>query len=451
MAGKRTTTTQSHKQGEITEFVMQHPLFGAHSHMQSVQEWAVTPRHFSSILGYAAADLVTAAGPVGIGDVPVPPPEAKGSTKRSFELWRASRFTGYCRATELACRDLLGLEYTEKNAAAIGKAIGKLIGKDPRASYTKIIRERANIRWLIMDNINTPEQTADSFFPSRFVRFNYRDDDLLAIQSRVDIDEREIRWRCSIHSVGELVAGLNRSISSCLETGRVTCFKIALPYRRGIAFSEPSLHEAETAFSRVMNVTPGPSLDRDRTGSIPHQSRISAEELKPLQDYLVHQYVRRAGAEGLGVQVHTGYLAGNSQLLNNIRAMDMVPFIMRYPRVRFDLFHAGWPYTEEHATIGKEFPNVWLNLCWAWAMNPVTMENALDSWLASVPHRKIFGYGGDTGNPICEYGYAQQARTGIARVLEKWIARGDMTVADAREVASDIMLRNGCRFHGLPE
>ena len=263
--------------------------------------------------------------------------------------------------------------------------------------------------------------------------------------------EREERWRCSIHSVGELVAGLNKSISSCLETGKVTCFKIGLPYVRGIAFTEPSLHEAEAAFSRMMNVTPGVSLGRDNIRGIQQRSRISAEELRPLQDYLVHRYVRRAGAEGLAVQVHTGYIAGNSQLLNNIRVMDMVPFIIRYPRVRFDLFHAGWPYTEEHAVIGKQFPNVWLNLCWAWTMDPVTMENALDSWLACVPHRKIFGYGGDTTNPICEYGYAQQARTGIARVLEKWIARGDMTLADAKEVASDIMLKNGCRFHGLSE
>ena len=178
-------------------------------------------------------------------------------------------------------------------------------------------------------------------------------------------------------------------------------------------------------------------------------SRASAEELRPLQDYLVHQYVRRIEAEGRGLQVHTGYLAGNSGVLNNIKAMDMLPFIMRYPRVRFDLFHAGWPYTEEHAVMGKEFPNVWLNLCWAWTMNPVTSEQALDSWLASVPYTKIFGYGGDTGSPICEYGYAQQARIGIARVLERWIARGAMSLADAQEVAAAIMLHNGCAFHGL--
>ena len=451
MSKKKIAGQRSSQSSEIRDFVMQLPLFGAHSHIQSVKEWGNTPPRFFSIQGYAGADLVTAAGPLGIGETHLPPQDAKDFTKRFFELWHACRFTGYCKAIELACRDLLDIEYTEGNAATIGNEIKKLIGKDARTSYSKIIRDRANIRWLIKDSINRPEDTIDSLYPPEFVRFNYRDDGLLSIRSRTDIVERERRWKRSIHSVSELVTGLNESISSCLETGKITSFKIGIPYERSLAFTEPSLHEAEVAFSHMMNVTAGTTLDMGPGSGVARQSRVSAEELRPLQDYLVHQYVRRIEAEGLGLQVHTGYLAGNSSVLNNTRVMEMLPFIIRYPRVRFDLFHAGWPYTEEHAVIGKEFPNVWLNLCWAWAMNPVTMERALDSWLASVPHTKIFGYGGDTGNPICEYGYAQQARIGIARVLEKWMARGDMTLEDAKAVATDIMLRNGCRFHNLAE
>ena len=435
--------------GEIAEFVMQQPLFGAHSHMCTIQGWRDTAPHFSSIAGYAAADLVTAAGPLPTGESHLPPVEDPTYSARYFALWRASRFTGYCRATEWACRDLLGVEYAEGNAEAIGAAIGRLIGEEPAESYRKVLCERANVRWLIMDSVNLPEQTSEQFYPPEFVRFNYRDDGLLAVRSRGDIMEREARWNRSIHSVGELVDGLNGSISDCLATGKVTSFKIGLPYQRSIAFGEPTLHDAERAFSRLMGVSPGALVDGGPGTGVQSISRVSAEELRPLQDYLVHQYVRRAEAEGVGVQVHTGYLAGNSGVLNNIRVMEMVPFIVRYPRVRFDLFHAGWPYTEEHAVIGKEFPNVWLNLCWAWTMNPATMERTLDSWLACVPHTKIFGYGGDTGSPICEYGYAQQARAGIASVLGKWVERGGMAVADAKEVAVKIMLDNACCFHGL--
>ena len=449
MVRTRSSTPPDRISARIAEIVAKQPLFGAHAHICTVKDWKETAPHAASIGGYAGADLVTAAGPMPVGEAPLPPMSDPHFTKRWFELWRATRFTGYCRATELACRELLGLEYTEENAAAIGRAVTDFVGKNARASYSKVLGGRANIRWLIKDSINMPAQTSDKLYPPELVRFNYRDDGILALRSRADIVERENRWNRSIHSVSELVAGLNASISDCLATGKVTSFKIGLPYVRSLAFTEPSLHDAETAFSRLMNVTPGTTIDGGPDSAVRSISRVSADELRPLQDYLVHQYVRRAEAEDVGVQVHTGYLAGNSGVLNNIRVMDMVPFIIRYPRVRFDLFHAGWPYTEEHAVIGKEFPNVWLNLCWAWTMNPVTMEQALDSWLACVPHTKIFAYGGDTGSPICEYGYAQQARTGIARVLSRWVERGDMTVDDAQEVAADIMLLNGCRFHGL--
>jgi len=451
MGKKATRNSRPAAGSEITDFVMRQPLFGAHSHIWSVKDWAATPACFSAIAGYAAADLVTAAGPVGVGKSHLPAEDHPDYARRYFELWRASRFTGYCRATELACRDLIGVEYVEENAEAIGKAIPALIGEDARASYREILRERANIKWLIKDTIDAPEQMADDMFPPDLVRFAYRDDELLSIGSRADIADREARWQRSVHSVRELVDALNESISGCLATGKITSLKIGLPYRRGIAFGEPTLHDAERTFSRLMNVTPGVSLDVIDRSDVRVASRLSAEELLPLQDYLVHQYVRRAEAEDLGVQVHTGYLAGNRGVLNNISAMDMVPFIVRYPRVRFDLFHAGWPYTEEHAVIGKEFPNVWLDLCWAWTMNPVTMEQTLDSCLACVPHTKIFAYGGDTMCPICEYGYAQQARAGIARVLERWIERDDMTLDDAEDVARHIMLQNGCLFHSLEE
>jgi hypothetical protein len=53
------------------------------------------------------------------------------------------------------------------------------------------------------------------------------------------------------------------------------------------------------------------------------------------------------------------------------------PVLERYREVRFDLFHAGWPYSELLGAIGKAFPNVYLNMCWAWGMNPAQMERIL--------------------------------------------------------------------------
>jgi predicted TIM-barrel fold metal-dependent hydrolase len=177
---------------------------------------------------------------------------------------------------------------------------------------------------------------------------------------------------------------------------------------------------------------------------------LSGKELRPLHDYLVHVYVKRASDEGLPVQIHTGYLAGIQRDLRNIDPMQLIPLLLRYQHTRFDLFHAGWPYTEQLGTIGKNFPNVWISLCWAWTMNPIAMERTLDSWLDCVPYNKIIGFGGDTKHPLAAYGYAMQAREGIARVFENRLARGDMDEKLAQEAARAVMLTNGCKLHGLP-
>jgi len=434
----------------IRDFVMQHPLFDAHEHVSSVPDYAKQEPHFTALLGYANADLVTARGPVGVGGRVLPAMDDPGYTSAFFKLWRRSRATGYCRATERACRDLLGLEFREENADAITKAYATFVGDDPRTSYCMVLQEKAGVVWGIKDSIHTPEATSDELYPEEFIRFNYRDDGLLCILSRDDVAEREAWWQRSIHGLDDLLDGLMQSISDCLATGKVTSFKIGVAYRRGLDFKDPTRHEAERAFNRLMGVDVDTTVQATSAAGLPsRQSRLSAEELRPLQDYITQRYIRRAADEDLPIQVHTGYLAGNTGVLNNINPMQLVPTLMRYPRVRFDLFHAGWPYQHEMGTIGKNFPNVWLNLCWAWTMNPATMERNLDAWLDGVPHCKIFGFGSDTHSPLMVYGYAVQAREGIARVLQRKIDRGDVDLTLAKDIARCILLENGVHFHGL--
>ena len=83
-------------------------------------------------------------------------------------------------------------------------------------------------------------------------------------------------------------------------------------------------------------------------------------------------------------------------------------------------------------------------------MNPIAVERALDSWLDCVPYNKIIGFGGDTKHPLAAYGYAMQAREGLARVFENRLARGDMDENLAQEAARAVLLTNGCELHGLP-
>jgi hypothetical protein len=99
--------------------------------------------------------------------------------------------------------------------------------------------------------------------------------------------------------------------------------------------------------------------------------------------------------------------------------------------------------------IGKNYPNVWLDMCWAWTMNPAASERALSEWLDAVPFIKIFAYGADTLLPWCDMGYALQAKKGVARVLEQKVADGFICERTALEIADCILLENGKAFYHL--
>ena len=431
---------------EIHEFVMAQPLFDTHEHLCPMADAAETLSTPNGVGGYANADLETARGPCPLDAPPPPAPHTPEFTKYFFDAWTLARNTGYCQAIERACPELTGHEFTRDNWSAIKASISEQITPDPAAWYVETLRDKAGVKWAIKDSINLPGQAADGLYPE-FVRFNYREDELLVLLSRSQVAAHEVRWQRAIHSLDQLVDGLMASISQCLATGKVTCFKIGVAYSRDLTFANATRHDAERAFNRLMSVRHG---ERDEPALTPAKyARLSGRQLRPLHDYLTHQYVRRATDEGLPIQIHTGYLAGNYSELGNINPLQLTPLLRQYPRTRFDLFHAGWPYHDLLGTIGKHYPNAWINLCWAWTMSPVSMEHALDSWLDSVPYSKIFAFGGDTTTPFTTYAYAMQARAGIARVLDRRIARGAMDAALARAVARAIMLENGEAFHAL--
>jgi hypothetical protein len=478
----------------IRDFVMAQPLFDGHEHLQTIpaiatQRW--TPLSFA---GYAAADLLVAAGParampprsgmaagsatlplrsgmaagsatlpprsgmaagsatlpprsgMAAGSATLPPDDSPEFAALFFSNWEKARNTGYCRAVESAIRSHFNLEFNLETWPTILELVQAEVAPDPAAWYRGMLGNQAGIAWIVTDAIKLPAEAAPGLFPDN-VRFNYRDDELLALNGRHIISQREQRWQRSIHSLGDLLVGLMQSISDCLATGLVTGFKIGQAYYGDLSFHNTSRSAAERAFDRLMQVAPGAL--HDRPVGQPVQSRVAYDQLRPLRDYLVHQYIRRASDEGLVIQIHTGYLAGNWNALENVNPMQLCPVLRQYPGSRFDLFHAGWPYQEEMAAIGKHHPNVWVNLCWAWAMNPASTERALDSFLDTIPHNKIIAFGGDTTNPFCSYAYAMQAREGLARVLAARIVRGDMDSNLAHVVAGRIMLDNGMELHGL--
>jgi uncharacterized protein len=151
-----------------------------------------------------------------------------------------------------------------------------------------------------------------------------------------------------------------------------------------------------------------------------------------LRDYLRDEAYKSAARHDLTVAVHAG-------VWGDFRDLDsghIIPAIMRHPQTRFDLYHMGIPAVRQTGVIGKNFPNVWLNLCWSHIVSPAMTRSALDEYLDMVPVNKILGFGGDYFLPVENvYGHLVMARENIAEVLSRRIGAGLMTESQALGVA----------------
>ena len=74
--------------------------------------------------------------------------------------------------------------------------------------------------------------------------------------------------------------------------------------------------------------------------------------------------------------------------------MHLVNLFIEYREAKFDLFHGGYPYTGELLALAKNFPNVYLDLCWLHIISPTAAVCMLHEAIETVPVNKIFAFGG---------------------------------------------------------
>jgi predicted TIM-barrel fold metal-dependent hydrolase len=424
----------------IREYVMAHELFCHHDHHRSYAEFdaARDTYDYRGLLGYSEADLITAGGR-GMGGEPL-------THETMAQWWPYCRTTGYGQAVVQGCRHLFGLEYGAETWPAVTEALrASIAGQTAAEVYHHYVHEQAQNRWTIHDGCWTLEGASALHaenYPETY-RFTFRRDELFAMVDAAPIEELERFTERSILNLDDLVAAVNAAIDRFQATGKLAALKIGMAYQRDLVIGNPTRHEAERAFERIR------SRKAQWDGVQQSSGAVDALASRALGDYLLHALFHRAHDDDLPVQIHTGYLAGNWGALTGTKASHLIPVLDRYRRVRFDLFHASWPWASEVGAIAKNYPNVWLDMCWAWTMNPSESARALSEWLDGVPFNKIFAYGADTGLPWCNMGYSLQAKEGVAAVLEDKVSRGWYDRRTAEEVADHILLRNGEAFFGL--
>ena len=121
-----------------------------------------------------------------------------------------------------------------------------------------------------------------------------------------------------------------------------------------------------------------------------------------------------------------------------------------YPGVKFDVYHMGMPYARQAAFLGKNYRNVYLNLCWSPIVSEEMFSNAISEWIDLVPVNKIFGFGGDfIYLPENIYTHLKLTKKLLSDIFAKKIYKGQISYEDTIFIIKRWMYHNPKEVYGL--
>jgi len=218
---------------------------------------------------------------------------------------------------------------------------------------------------------------------------------------------------------------------------RAIALKNQMAYGRRLDFEMVSAKDAAPLFKRRVKD------DKD----------LSDADEKALQDHLFHYCMHKAQEYNLVVKLHTGYYAGQGSMpMHRLAANpgDVCELLKAHPKVRFDFFHIGYPCQDQFIAIAKQWPNAYLDMCWAWIINPAASVRFLKEFLMAAPMNKLFSFGGDFMPVEMVPGHAAVARQGIAQAITELVDDGWMDDADVPDVVDRIMRGNAHEVFDQP-
>lgn len=209
---------------------------------------------------------------------------------------------------------------------------------------------------------------------------------------------------------------------------------------RAVAVKNQSAYARRLDYDAVPKETAAPLFVRQAA-----EESLSPEESKTLQDYLMRYCIGKATEFGLPVKLHTGYYAGHSRMpLERVRqnAGDLCPLLHDFPDTKFVLMHIGYPYQDEYIALAKQYPNVFIDLCWAWIINPQASIRFVKEFLTAAPANKLFTFGGDyiTVEPV--YGHSRIARLGLTQALTQLVEGGWLRQEETPDLIERLMRGN---------
>jgi predicted TIM-barrel fold metal-dependent hydrolase len=332
--------------------------------------------------------------------------------------WERIRHTGYGQAVLYTLRDLYGIRDLDEQT--VGPLQERYRDTIKPGFYEEILRRRCRI---LHCQVNSVERI---FMETEQPDLLKQDIHMPPLSTDLDLERVEREFSMSADTLDGWLDVVDRIFAEC--GSKAIAVKNPTAYGRRLKFEDATAEEAAPLFRRV---AAGEEMGRD--------------ERKPLEDFLFRHCVRRATEHGLPVKLHTGYYAGHDGMpLDRVRrnAGDLCSLLREFPDTRFVLMHIGYPYEAEFIALAKQYANAWIDMCWAWIMNPAACVRFLKEFIVTAPANKVLVFGGDYVPVENVYGHCKIARRGIALAISELIGDGWLAEEEAPALIAQLMHGN---------
>lgn len=384
---------------DLAAFIATAPLADTHEHLKTEAEFIASgPDVLADLFDhYVTADLAVAGASTEalkrLHDTADPDLAARFLGVR--DAWELVKHTGYSEGVRLTAKRVYGLDEIVPEALAEAQKTAENLRKS--GEMKRLLKDIANLSYVQIDDFRY-ECEGDEFF-------QYDINVMSLVQGNIP-DQWEGRFT------------IRREIEKIFEqwAPRAIAVKSQHAYARTLRWTKPSEANIKDCLAKGKLRT-----DEDKLA---------------IGDWAFARCIEAAIEHSLPIKIHTGYYAGHSYMaLEKISAGLLCDLFREYPKAKFIVMHTAYPYTDEVIALAKHYPNVFLDLCWAWSINPYTTSDFVRRVIHSVPANKLLAFGGDSFWPNAAVSYAFQARNWLTRALQAEVDDKFLTEKDAIALA----------------
>lgn len=366
---------------------------------------------------YTRTDLITAGMRPEDYDKAI---DSQGPLDERWKLFKPHleniRYGSYARPAFIAAKEFYGFDdISDSNYRELSE---RMQSQNTQGIYHRILREKCKIR-VALTQAGRTDYDGDLLVPLMPM------DTYMGVRSQEDISKRADNLGMKVTTLDDYMELAKKGVIKWKSEGVVGLKMASTPN------NPPDRKAAEEVFSKIMaSADPKANLD---TGN-------------RLRDFLMNYMIDVVGELDMVVAIHSG-MWGDFRVLDS---QHVIPVIPRHPNTRFDLYHLSMPSVRNTIVIGKNYPNVWLNLCWCHIISQKMTCSGLDECIDMVPMNKIIGFGGDYSRPVEKvYGHLLMAREDIATVLGQRVDRGLMERDEAVAIAKKWLWDNPKKLYKL--